>query len=397
MDLGYSDENRLFQDQVEAFLSEHWPGQGRGEGATGKAKVREFRRLATEAGYLYRGIPRRYGGSQQSADGLKGQIIRECFERAKAPMEVPGNGVSMVVPTLLECGSEAQREMFIPKTLTGDYRWAQGYSEPGSGSDLASLKTRAELVGGEWIISGHKIWTSYAHDCTHMFALVRTETEVAGHGGISYLLLRMDQPGVELRRIRQISGQSEFCEVFLDQARTPSDWIVGERGQGWTVSKSTLKHERNSIGGMRTLRLYESLIRLAQSVQVNNRPAIEDPLLLDRIVAIEGHVQSQICSGYYQMTCGLQGRPAGIHPLLNKLAATQAGLEIAQIASDLIGERALTMPDESGSGQRSPSQWLNQIFGSLALSIAGGTSNIQRNVIAERGLGLPRELRDAEG
>jgi alkylation response protein AidB-like acyl-CoA dehydrogenase len=152
-----------------------------------------------------------------------------------------------------------------------------------------------------------------------------------------------------------------------------------------------LKHERNSIGGVRTLRLYESLVRLARATDLDGKPAIENPTILDRIIAVEGYVQAQMCSGYYQLTRDAAGESAGVHGLLNKLGATTIGKEIAAIASDIIGARALNMPSGDGSGQRNPEQWLNQIFGSLALTIAGGSSNIQRNVIAERGLGLPRE------
>jgi alkylation response protein AidB-like acyl-CoA dehydrogenase len=391
MDLEYSSEHATFQMEVDSFLDTAWVTPMKEMPADRPAFVRAFRRAATDKGYLYRAYPRTYGGSEQAPDPLRAQIIRERFDRVRAPMEVPGNGVTMFLPTLLEAGAEWQKEMFIPKSLTGDYRWAQGYSEPGAGSDLASVRSRAELVDGEWVINAHKIWTSYAYDCTHMFILVRTEPEAPKHAAISYLLLSLDQPGVTIRRIHQISGQSEFCEVFLQDVRTPADWMVGERGQGWQISHTTLKHERNSIGGMRTVRLFESLVRLASSTNVDGRPAIEDPIIRDRIIAVEGYVQAQMYSGYYQLTRDIEGESAGIHPLLNKLGATQIGQEIAGIASDIVGDRAFGMPSNEGSGQRNPEQWLNQIFGSLGLSIAAGASNIQRNVISERGLGLPRE------
>jgi alkylation response protein AidB-like acyl-CoA dehydrogenase len=391
MDLEYSAEHVAFQREVEQFLDAAWVKPVKEKAADLPAFVRDFRLAATERGYLNRGFPRIYGGSQQPPDALRAQVIRECFERARAPMEVLGNGVSILAPTLLEAGADWQKKMFIPSTLTGEFRWAQGYSEPGAGSDLGALRSHAELVGGEWVINAHKIWTSFAYDCTHMFILVRTEPDAPKHAGISYLLLDLGQPGVTIRRIHQISGQSEFCEVFLENVRTPADWIVGERGKGWQVSRTTLKHERNSIGGVRTGRLLESLVRLAASTELNGRPAIQDPIIRDRIIAVEGHVQAQMYSGYFQLTCEIAGQSAGIHPLLNKLGATAIGREVAAIAADIIGDRALRMPSEEGSGRRNPEQWLNQIFGSLGLSIAGGASNIQRNLIAERGLGLPRE------
>jgi alkylation response protein AidB-like acyl-CoA dehydrogenase len=390
MDLEYSSEHVIFRDEVRAFLDDAWTKPMKAKPADRGAFVRDFRRSATEKGYLYRSFPRIYGGSEQSPDPLRAQIIRECFESVRAPMEVSGNGISMFAPTLLERGADWQKKTFIPNTLSGEYRWAQGYSEPGAGSDLASLRSRAELIGDEWVINAHKIWTSFAYDCTHMFILVRTEPDAPKHEGISYLLLRLDQPGVTIKRIHQISGQSEFCETFLEDVRTPADWIVGARGQGWQVSRTTLKHERNSISGG-GMRLLESLVRLATTTEVGGRPAIEDPMIRERILAVEGYIQAQMYSSYYQLTRGAAGESPGIHPLLNKLGATGVGLEIAAIAADIIGDRGLDMPTDEGSGRRNPEQWLNQIFGSLAMSIAGGASNIQRNVIAERGLGLPRE------
>ena len=391
MELEYSSEHTAFQKEVAEFLQSAWIAPMKTKPANRADLVRAFRQAATERGYLYRGFPKIYGGGEQPPDALRAQIIREEFERARAPMEVAGNGVSILAPTLLEAGAEWQQAMFIPKTLTGEYRWAQGYSEPGAGSDLASLRSKAELVGGEWVIQAHKIWTSFAFDCTHMFILVRTEPEAPKHAGISYLLLDLDQPGVTIRRIHQVSGQSEFCEVFLEDVRTPADWIVGERGAGWQVSRTTLKHERNSIGGVRTVRLLESLVRLAKATHLDGRPAIEDPVIRDRIIAVEGYVQGQMYSGYYQLTRDIEGESSGIHTMLNKLGATAIGQEVAAIASDIIGDRALRMPAEDGSGQRNPEQWLNQVFGSLGLSIAGGASNIQRNIVSERGLGLPRD------
>ncbi|ATE64225.1 acyl-CoA dehydrogenase [Rhizorhabdus dicambivorans] len=391
MDLGYSKNDMAFVEEVQTFLDEAWKNRLPAKGRPDAGLVREFRLLATELGYLYRSIPKAYGGSEQPADPMRGRIIRECFEKARAPMEVPGAGMSMLIPTLLEHGTEEQRQWFIPKTILGEYRWAQGYSEPGAGSDLASLKTNGRLEDGQWIINGQKIWTSQAYSATHMFALVRTEPDAGKHAGISYLLLELDQPGISIRTIHQITGQSEFCEVFFEDARTPADWIVGGRGSGWQISKTTLKHERSNIGGVRTLGLLESLWRLARNVEIDGRPAAEDPQIRDRMMVLEGYVQAQLCCGYYQFAQAVAGGSAGRLPLLNKIAGTRIALEIAQVAQDIIGDRALELANHGETTRRDPGQWVNQIFGSLALSIAGGASNIQRNIIAERGLGLPKD------
>ena len=388
MDLAYGKEYEAFRLEVRDFLAEHWL-QGSREGNAPQA-TSDFRQTATDRGYLYRGVPKAYGGGEQPADALKAQVIREEFGRARAPMEVSGNGVSMLVPTLLERGEEWQKEKFIRKTILGEYQWAQGYSEPGSGSDLASLRTQGRLEGDEWVIDGQKIWTSQAQHCQLMFTLVRTEPEASKHAGISYLLVPLDQPGIEIKPLKMITGQSHFNEVFLNDARTPADWIVGERGEGWKVSKTTLKHERNAIGGG-SQAIFESLMRLVGKATLDGRPALEDPSIRERIAALEAWVWAQKYTAYHQMTCGLQGKDPGIVTLLNKLLATDIGHEVAAVALELIGDASLKEPFAAAPDQRGDERWMNQFMGSLGNSIAGGTSNIQRNIIAERGLGLPRE------
>ena len=393
MDLSFGAPYLDYQGKLEAFLADHWPPPKTASREERALATAALRAAATERGYLYRSIPRRFGGSEQEPDLIKAEIIRQCFAKARAPMEVLGNGVAMLVPTLLECGEEWQKQQFIAPTLRGEITWAQGYSEPGAGSDLASVRSKAELIDGQWVIHGHKIWTTLAYQSTHMFALLRTEPDAPKHDGISYILLDMKQPGIKIRRIRQISGQSEFCEVFFDAATTPADWIVGERGRGWQVSKSTLKHERNMVGGAaRTQTLFDSLVRFAKATSLNGRPAIQDPLIRSRLAAIEGAVKSHSFSSYHQLTKAASGEPVGILQDLNKLSSTEIGKTIAVLAQDLLGDDSLHMPpEEGGPAANHPELWLNQIFGSLALSIAGGASNIQRNIISERSLGLPRE------
>jgi alkylation response protein AidB-like acyl-CoA dehydrogenase len=393
MDLNFGASYQQFFDQVQAFLKEYWPPSKTATRGEKAAAITRLREAAIERGYLYRNVPRCFGGSEQQPDVIKAEIIRRCFAKVRAPMEIPGNGVGLLVPTLLDCGADWQKEKFIAPTLRGEFRWAQGYSEPGAGSDLASVRSKAELVDGRWVINGHKIWTTLAHESTHMFALLRTEPDATKHDGISYILLEMNQPGVTVHRIRQISGQSEFCEVFLDGASAPADWIVGERGKGWQVSKSTLKHERNMVGGAsRSQGLLDSLVRLAKTTIRNGRPAIQDPVIRSRLVAIDGTVKSHTYSSYHQLTKDAAGESSGILQNLNKLTGTEIGKAVASVAADILGDRGLIMPPaEGGAAANRPEQWLNQVFGSLALSIAGGASNIQRNIIAERGLGLPRD------
>ncbi|HSV84670.1 MAG TPA: acyl-CoA dehydrogenase family protein [Ramlibacter sp.] len=381
MDLQYGPEHDAFRAGLQTFLREHWQPGG---------DVAAFRRKAVEAGYLYRTIPRKYGGSEQAPDILRARIIAEEFERARAPGEIKGNGVQMLVPTLLERGEEWQKEQFVPKTLAGEYRWAQGFSEPGSGSDLASLRTRAELRGGQWVINGQKVWTSYARECQYMFALVRTEPEAPKHQGISYLLLDLRQPGVEIRPMKQINGGNDFNEVFFTDAVTPEHWIVGKRGEGWSVSKSLLKHERNMLGGIdRSEALFNSLLGLAKRVQRNGAPAIKDAWVRDRLAALKCELETQRRSSHIQLTREIAGDSAGRLQLMNKLAQSNFAAAVSELSNALIADEALLSP--IGNPKPGNERWVNQYMNSLAAAIAGGTSNIQRNVIAERGLGLPRE------
>jgi alkylation response protein AidB-like acyl-CoA dehydrogenase len=390
MDLSFGGEYDQLREEIRAFLTVTWPLSMRRD-ADREAAIR-FRKEAAARGYLYPAFPRRLGGGEQLPDPIRTQIVREEFDAFGAPREAPGNGATMLAPTLLEQGSSWQQDAFIPRALSGESLWCQGYSEPCAGSDLASLQTRAELRDGEWIITGQKVWTTLAHQADYMFLLARTEPDRPRHRGISYLLLDMRQPGVEVRPIRQITGTSEFNEVFLTEARTPADWIVGRRGEGWTVSRTTLKHERNTVGNAgRSVALFESLLRLARRTIRDGRPAIEDPIVRDRLVTIFALVQSQIYGGYYQMTRDIDGRDPGPIAVTNKLAATTISERVADLALDLLDCDALLAPTGAIPGERPGNErWMRQYLGSIGLSFGGGTSNIQRNIIAERGYGLPR-------
>ena len=257
MDLSYSAEYEAFRNEVRQFLRQHWtdadansppPPDSRATLMGGVIRTDEiatrFRLKAIERGYLYRHVPKRYGGGEQPPDPLKGVIIAEEFRKARAPAEVVGQGPSMLVPTLVEHGTEEQKQKFVRDTLLGKITWCQGYSEPGAGSDLASLRTRAVLEGDFWIVNGQKIWTSNADTSEWMFCLVRTELEASKHEGISYMLIDMKTPGIDIRPLRQMTGDADFNEVFLENVRVPTTNLVGKRGQGWVVSRSTLKHER---------------------------------------------------------------------------------------------------------------------------------------------------------
>lgn len=386
MDLNYIAEDEIFKEEVECFLEDNWDANMRRD----KAAIKAFREKAVENGYVYRNVPREYGGADVASNPIRANIIRECFSAVKAPREVLGNGVMMLVPTLLQHGTETQKSKFIPKTLTGEYRWAQGYSEPGAGSDLASLITRAELLDGEWLINGHKIWTTKAHESTHMFALVRTEKNAGKHAGISYILFELNQPGVTVRPLRQLNGSYEFCEVILENARAPHDWVVGGIGKGWEVSKSTLKHERNSVGAATaSIDMFQKLVKLAKSTERDGKPIIEDSYIQRRLLELEGLVMSHLYAGYYQLACDAEGKSPGVIGMMNKLNSTVIAQKTAEISNEVLGDMNLMIPAWSVS-RPGIERWVNQQLLSLAAAIGGGTSNIHLNIIAERGLGLPR-------
>jgi alkylation response protein AidB-like acyl-CoA dehydrogenase len=395
MDLRYTPEYDAFREEVRTFLKHSWPLSGEQADLPEAERERIFRDLATERGYLYRSVPKKYGGSEQEPDILKSKIILEEFTRAGAPGELTGQGPAMLVPTLLEKGNEAQKEKFIAPTIRGEMVWAQGYSEPGAGSDLASLQARAVLDGDEWVINGQKIWTSGAHEADMMFCLVRTEPDAGKHAGISYLLVDMNAPGIRVSTLKQMTGTEEFCEVFFDDVRAPTENIVGERGEGWAVSRATLMHERALIGSSdRMMADFDQLVKLAQKARIDGRPAIEDSHVRQRLAEIQGYVATQTYSGHRMLTATERGEFAGVVMMMAKINSTNIGHMMAKLALDLIGDGAFEVPNDapySPVDDGTHASWLGNWIWSLGIATAGGTANIQRNIVSERGLGLPRE------
>ena len=247
MDLTYGGEYERFRNEVRDFIATHRDAAPDGQGMRSE-KTRAWQKMLIERGYTARTIPREYGGYGGDADILKSRIIAEEFAQAQVPAGLGGQGISMLVPTLLEMGTEEQKREFIAPTLRGETIWCQGYSEPGAGSDLASLRTRAELDGDEWVVNGQKIWTSTAQHADWIFCLVRTEPNAPKHQGISFLLFSMKTPGIEVRPLKTMTGDATFNEVFFTDVRVPKGQIVGRRGEGWLVANSILRHERSSLG-----------------------------------------------------------------------------------------------------------------------------------------------------
>ena len=402
MNLRFGERYEKLRQDVRAFCGESWPLGGEDAQLSEREQAIVWRRRALAAGWLHRTVPEAYGGAGLEPDVMAETVIRQEFDRAGVPHRGSVQGTHMLVPTLLECGSEAQRRRYIPPTLSGEMTWCQGYSEPGAGSDLASLQSRAELVGDEWVLHGQKIWTSQATETDMMFGLFRTEPEAPKHAGISYLLVPMDTPGIDARPLTMMQGGVDFCEVFFNDVRIPAENIVGARGEGWKVTRATLKHERMLIGDSTGTRMaYDALVALAREVRRGGRPAIEDPVVRQRLAEVAGYVAAQEWSVARMLTAIHQNEDAKVMSelLMAKLFSTDSQQRIAKLALDLIPEEGLLEPggDDVVMGIKpyTRGRWVSNYMFSLASAIAGGASNVQRNIIGERLLGLPRDRRPA--
>ena len=389
MDLSYGPEYETFRNEVRSFLDAHRDEAPRGQGFR-SANALGWQRLLIEHGYAARTIPREYGGYGADIDILKSRIIGEEFARAQLIPGMGGQGISMLVPTLLELGTDEQKKRFIPPTLRGEMVWCQGYSEPNAGSDLASLKTRAVLDGDDWVVNGQKIWTSTAQVADWIFCLVRTEPDAPKHQGISFLLFSMKTPGIEVRPLKTMTGDSTFNEVFFTDVRVPKHQIVGKRGEGWFVANAILRHERGSLGDPNAIftRL-SALIELFRRETVDGRRLIDDAVFRDRLMRVQGNVMAMRFNDLRLLSAQLNGQDAPLARLVVKLNGTELRHDLEGLAIDALGELGLLY--EQSPYVRDNGSWQAQYMFYLGLIIGGGTSQIQKNIIGERGLGLPRE------
>jgi len=349
MELEYGEQYEEFRREVREFLAEHKGRSPRGA-AESRLPQAEWLNLLIERGYYARTIPREYGGYGAEPDLLVTIVLDEEFAREGVERGFNAQGPSMLVPTLLEHGTEEQKKKWIAPTLRAEVIWCQGYSETGAGSDLASLKTSGREDGDDFLINGEKIWTSTAEKAHMMFILVRTEPDAKKHAGISYMLLDMQTPGIEVRPLLTMPGKStynSFNQVFFNDVRIPQANVVGRRGEGWKIANTTLKHERSTLS--------------SQSMRLT--------------------------------TCTLRGESAGVAGLIVKLQNCQLNFDMASLGIDVMGELGGLF--ERSKYERDGGFWqLHQMF-SLGLIIGGGTAQIQKNIISERGLGMPREPKPA--
>ena len=396
MDLAYGPQYRAFQREVETFLEKNKSKAPKDGSAAGRpsAGACAWQQLLIEHGYAARTIPREYGGYGAEPDILQSRIIAEAFSAARLPAGLQNQGISMLVPTLLEIGSEEQKRKWIAPTLRGEVVWCQGYSEPGSGSDLASLQTKAVVDGYDFVVNGQKIWTSTARQADMIFCLVRTESEKRKHEGISYLIFSMKTPGIDVRPLKTMTGQSEFNEVFFTDVRVPVDQIVGERGQGWFVANATLKHERGMLGDPAALESrFQALVDLMKTETVDGIRAMDHPVLRDRLVMLQAELAAMKFNGLRLLTGAANGEDGGLARLIVKLQSCELSHQIAALAIDAMGEFGLLYDDSPYV--RSHGSWQATYMFQLGMIIGGGTAQIQKNIISERGLNMPREPRSA--
>ncbi len=391
MDLNAGPEYIDFRENVLSFLekNKHMAGKARTPVRPSSEELKWQKKLI-DNGYAARTIPKKYGGYGAQSDVLKSRIIAEEFSKANIPMGMANQGISMLVPTLLELGSDDQKNEWISKTISGEVIWCQGYSEPGSGSDLASLQTKAIVDGDDFIINGQKIWTSGAQIADMMFCLVRTEPEAAKHKGISYILIDMKTPGIEVRPLMTMTGHAEFNEVFFTDVRVPKNQIVGKRGEGWYVANATLTHERGMLGdpNQSATRLNE-IIDLMHQETINGEKLINNPIHLDRLMKLQARVLSMSFNSLRLLTASHKKLDAKMAKLIVKLNGCQLNHDLAGFAIDLLGELGTIYGKSNhdhGSGK-----WQWKYMFDLGLIIGGGTAQIQKNIISEIGLGMPRE------
>jgi alkylation response protein AidB-like acyl-CoA dehydrogenase len=397
MDFDFTPEQQRFREDVRAWLAAHVPPDLKGRGfAASRAdrthvdRLRHWQRTLHEAGYVGIDWPREYGG--RGASIMEQIILYEEMARAEAPPPLNRGGLSMLGPTLMTHGTAAQRERHLAKILTAEEIWCQGFSEPDAGSDLANLSTRAVLDGDHYVLNGQKVWTSMAHVAAWGFFLVRTDPDAPKHKGITFLLIDMKTPGITIRPLTQITGEAEFNEVFLENVRVPARNVVGKVNEGWGVALTTLAYERDVLTMIRHISLrtaLERLVALAQRTTRNGGTAADDPVLRQKLAGLAIAERCLQLNGYRSLTRILRGQAPGPAGSTSKLFWSQVDQDLAEIATEVIGPYAQI----KGSSAWAPDEGQWEFYSLLARGsgIRAGTSEILRNILGERVLGLPKD------
>ncbi len=405
MDLTYPPEAEEFRGVISAWLAANLPdGWGSPDFAMTPEERATFNTEWTAklfaGGWICASWPGDYGGKGLTL--LEQVVLNEEFARVGAPLRGDFFGDTLVGPTLLQWGTEAQKKQFIPGILSGETSWCQGFSEPDAGSDLASLTTKAVLDGDEWVINGQKVWTTQAQHADYIFLLARTDPEAPKHAGISYLLIPMRQPGIEVRPIQQIDGSAEFNEVFLTDARCPKDNVIGGVNNGWKVAMTTLGFERGTSATTSYRRFRKEFNEILQLAQASG--AADDPLIRQRLARAWSKIKIMEINGYRTLTDALRGtHTTTALSACNKMFWSETHQETLLLGMDVLGLRGQTLQGQGqdtllpGARRAWAKYPLNNLqslfFFSRSETIWGGAAEIQRNIVGERVLGLPKEPR----
>jgi alkylation response protein AidB-like acyl-CoA dehydrogenase len=398
----YSAEAEAYREKIQAFLAEHLPAGWRGIGALGPDEAQSFseewRKTLHEHGYLAPNWPKEYGGGGLTP--LEQVILAEELERAGVPTGIATDvfSIGMIGNTLLDWGTEEQKSYFIPRILSGEHRWCQGYSEPNAGSDLGNLGTRAVLDGDQWVINGQKIWTSAAQFANWIFVLTRTDPDAPKHKGITFLLCPMDQPGIEVRPIKMITGDAEFNEVFFTDARCPKENVVGQVNGGWAVAMTLLGYERGEAAATFPLKFRTELDRLVALAK--ERGVANDPIMRQRLAWCHSKVEVMRYLGMRTLTRYLGGGHPGPDAAIFKLYWSEYHKLVTELAVDVFGPDGMApagkwpnssfQTDDAGAPNDSAS-WVGTFLNARAGTIYAGSSQVQRGIIGEMILGLPKE------
>ena len=397
MDLNYTAEDIAFRKQVRAWLERNLPR----EPIRTLADRRAWHRKLHEAGYLGMGWPKEYGGG--GARPMEQAIVADELARANAPAPTNSLGIGIVGPTIIVHGNEAQKRRYLEKILSAEELWCQLYSEPNSGSDLASLRTSAVDTGDHFVVNGQKIWTSGGANADWGLLLARTDPSVAKHKGISCFLMSMRQPGVEVRPLKQITGSSEFCEVFMSNARVEKADQIGKLGEGWAIAQTTLGYER---GGRALARIttyasqFRRLLEAARRLERHGRPLLDDPVVRQKLGRIWAELEVERYGALRTLTMLERGEHPGAGGSLTKLSYSEFEKRFMELAQEILGPygqltegapEELKMEIDTAVGDHGT--WAYAFLWSRAGTIYAGSSEIQKNVIGERILGLPKETR----
>ncbi|MBY5972546.1 acyl-CoA dehydrogenase family protein [Ferrimonas balearica] len=394
MDLSFTAEEQAFREEVRAFFAANLPedisSAVRKGGELTKDIMDRYHAILNEKGWLATTWPVEFGGPGWSP--VERHIFEEEACRAYAPRIVPF-GLAMLGPVLMQFGSKEQQQDYLPRILSGEDWWCQGYSEPGAGSDLASLKTRAVRDGDHYVINGQKTWTTLGQHANRIFCLVRTDPDVKPQKGISFILVDLDTPGIEMRPIKLIEGGHEVNEVFFTDVRVPAENLVGEENMGWTIAKFLLTHERTNIAGVGfSMQSLEEVKALARQVKRNGRPLIEDPLFAARVAQVEIDLEAMKITNLRMLYKAQQQGAPGPETSILKIKGTVIAQELKDLARRALGPAAAPFPGMlSANLAPAPEDAAHnaaRYFNNRKTSIYGGSNEIQRNILTKTMLEL---------